>query len=86
MSEKGSLKEEFVFKNEDHTIGHLLQSELLNDKEVIFAGYILPDPLERIIKLRIETREIDPKVALTNAIKRLTLKLDNLEELFSKNC
>jgi DNA-directed RNA polymerase subunit L len=48
--------EVFTFENEDHTLGVLLQQELLENRDVVFAGYIAEHPLEKVIKLKIQTK------------------------------
>jgi DNA-directed RNA polymerase II subunit RPB11 len=37
----------FVFNKEDHTLGNLLRSRLLQSAHVTFAGYRVPHPLFR---------------------------------------
>lgn len=49
--------EVFTFENEDHTLGALLQEELLQNRDVVFAGYIAEHPLEKVIKVKIQTRK-----------------------------
>jgi DNA-directed RNA polymerase subunit L len=48
--------EVFTFENEDHTLGALLQQELLENRDVVFVGYIAEHPLEKVIKLKIQTK------------------------------
>ena len=48
--------EVFTFENEDHTLGALLQQELLENRDVVFAGYIVEHPLEKVFKLKIQTK------------------------------
>ncbi len=77
---------EFILKNEDHTIGNLLQQQLANNEEVVFAGYIMPHPLEKSIKLKIETvtpgNEVD---ILKTTIYDIIKQLDQIKESFIKN-
>ena len=50
----------FTIFNHDHTVGNLLKNELLqNKKNVIFAGYKKPHPLENCVKIKLQT--IDEK-------------------------
>jgi len=37
----------FIFNKEDHTLGNLLRSRLLQSEHVTFAGYRVPHPLFR---------------------------------------
>ena len=75
---------EFIFKEEDHTLGNLLQQNLARRPEVKFAGYILPHPLEKKIKLKIESYNEDDseKIILKNTIKDILSFLDLLEHEF----
>ncbi len=71
---------EFVIKNEDHTIGNLLQYELLQDSDVEFVGYIIEHPNERNIKFNIRTKNgVEVKTVFNNAIKRLIEQLNILK-------
>jgi DNA-directed RNA polymerase II subunit RPB11 len=51
--------EVFTFEGEDHTLGSLLQQELLENKKVEYAGYIDPHPFDKKIKLKIQTKKIE---------------------------
>lgn len=75
----------YKFEKEDHTLGNLLQGELLNDPDVVFAGYSVPHPLENIMVLEIDTNEDKtPQEALKLAREQLIMKLDKISELFNK--
>jgi DNA-directed RNA polymerase subunit L len=45
----------FTFSREDHTLGNLLRMQLLQDKNVLFAGYRIPHPLEHKMLVRVQT-------------------------------
>lgn len=45
----------FILSKEDHTIGNLVRSRLVEDKNVRFAGYRVPHPLINECHVRIET-------------------------------
>jgi len=40
---------------EDHTIGNLIRMHLLKNKEVKFAGYKVPHPLEPKVEIKVQT-------------------------------
>jgi len=66
---------------EDHSLGNLLRMYLLKDRDVKFAGYKVPHPLEDQVELRLLTsdkKEQNPLVTLNNCI---TTILDDIEEL-----
>jgi DNA-directed RNA polymerase II subunit RPB11 len=73
----------FTFIKEDHTIGNPLRVALLRDKDVLFAGYRLPHPLEQKMQLKIQTKSTsNPQLALTDALTALKKELKTLEEKF----
>ena len=39
----------------DHTLGNALRMQLLKDRDVLFAGYRIPHPMEPEMHLRIQT-------------------------------
>src|SRR5690348_10033610 len=47
----------YIVKDHDHTFGNMLQIELLQDPDVIYAAYIVPHPLEKLFKLKITVNE-----------------------------
>ena len=75
----------YNFQGESHTLGNLLQGELLNSKNVEFAGYSVPHPLKDIMKLKIDTKNgVTPDEELNNAKNILDTKFQDLEEKFRK--
>ena len=70
-------------KNEDHTIGNLLSRGLQNHKNVSFASYHLPHPLEKrvIIEYKLKSGKfINVLKDVTNEFIELFNKLDKLIE------
>ena len=75
----------YKFENEGHTLGNLLQGELLNNSDVIFAGYSVPHPLENTMVLEIETNgNKTTQCVLEEARTQLINKLEKIEYLFKK--
>ncbi|KAA8495877.1 DNA-directed RNA polymerases II, IV and V subunit 11 [Porphyridium purpureum] len=78
----------FRIEREDHTIGNLLRMQLLRDKNVIFAGYRQPHPLQHHIELRVKVKqpsslsEESPVTALIEAITDLDQELNLLQDRF----
>jgi DNA-directed RNA polymerase II subunit RPB11 len=74
----------FKIQREDHTIGELIQTHLLKEKNVIFSGYKQVHPLEHYIVLKIITNGmITPIEALDLVLKDLYIEFSLLEENFS---
>ncbi|KAI4161830.1 MAG: hypothetical protein LQ342_004521 [Letrouitia transgressa] len=75
----------FTFKKEDHTLGNLLRSRLLQSPHVLFSGYKVPHPLVSEFILRIQTDgSLTPRQALLNACKELVHDLGILSREFTK--
>lgn len=70
--------------SEDHTLGNLLQQNLALRPEIKFVGYIMPNPHEKIIKIKIETYEpgLEKKIIL-ETIDEILKFLKDLENEFS---
>lgn len=80
---KNDLRLEIV--GEDHTFCNLLQSLLLEDKNVEIAGYDQPHPLIRssIVYLRTK-REASPEKVLMNALAGIQELNREFNEKFAK--
>ena len=63
-----------------------LGSQVLNDPQVLFAGYKVPHPLEHKFVLRVQTTpDYSPQEALSNAITELISVINTLEVKFKVN-
>ncbi|KAH3744418.1 DNA-directed RNA polymerases II, IV and V subunit 11 [Pelomyxa schiedti] len=72
----------FTIHKEDHTLGNLLRMQLVQDPQVLFAGYKVPHPLEYRILLKVQTiPETTPHRVLLGAIDALHDEVNSLEEL-----
>ena len=68
---------------EDHTLGNILQSELLKDLDVVFAGYKRPHPLVNKIIVNVQTNNNSkPTDAMHKAINNLTTNITSLARTF----
>lgn len=84
LEEKGNVLK-IEIRKEGHTLGGLLQHELLNDEHVEYAGYDVPHPLldSMILQIRTVGRKT-PRRALKEALRRLEGKLTHFAETFKK--
>jgi DNA-directed RNA polymerase II subunit RPB11 len=75
--------ETFHIQREEHTLGNLLKTKLLQDPRVVFAGYKNPHPLEPSIDIRVQTLSDDygPTDALTAACDAVIADFDELLRL-----
>ena len=91
---------EFVFQNEDDTLGSLLQSLMYNHyirekhvtergRNVAYVGYVCPHPLERTMILRIVFEEDAPIVeyieALAEQCRRIDGELQNVQSEWARS-
>ncbi|GAD96022.1 DNA-directed RNA polymerase II subunit RPB11a, putative [Paecilomyces variotii No. 5] len=75
----------FTFNKEDHTLGNLIRSRLLQSSHVLFAGYKVPHPLVPKFELRVQTDgEITPKEAVITACHELVKDLGIFSREFTK--
>lgn len=71
------------FEREDHTLGNLLRSQLLQDPRVLFAAYKVEHPLFANFLMRIQTEEgYSAKDAIKNACSALIGQLGLLADKF----
>jgi DNA-directed RNA polymerase subunit L len=70
--EKSSKKLRFEIEGEGHTFFNLLETALLQDKQVEFAGYYVPHPLVSKTIMEIRTKKgTTPEKALNRGLKKL---------------
>ncbi len=63
---------------EGHTLCNAVKQELLNDEHIKIATYAVSHPLIQEAQFIIETDGLDPKKAISAAIKRLDKNLEKL--------
>ena len=70
---------EKIFKDENHTLAILLQHYLLNDSNVLYAAYSVPDPLDKTMYLKYILKDytID---SYTKCLESIVVDLDNLRQ------
>lgn len=72
-------------EGEGHTLCNLLESVLLEDENVDFAGYTIPHPLIGKPILRVRTKgNKSPKEALIEAFKKIIERGRELREEFER--
>ncbi|MFZ0556482.1 MAG: RpoL/Rpb11 RNA polymerase subunit family protein [Nitrososphaeraceae archaeon] len=69
---------ELKLRDEDISVMLIIQHELLNKKDIDFAGVILKHPLIRDYIMRIVTKKEDPAVALKEASTNASKYLEEL--------
>lgn len=75
----------FVVRNEDHTLGNIVRTELLRNPHVLFAGYRMPHPLENILVLKVRTDPSEHPMQVTNhALANLKKELAHMKRQFEE--
>eukprot|EP01124_Arcella_intermedia_P019205 TRINITY_DN263_c0_g1_i1.p1 TRINITY_DN263_c0_g1~~TRINITY_DN263_c0_g1_i1.p1 ORF type:complete len:198 (-),score=51.05 TRINITY_DN263_c0_g1_i1:26-562(-) len=46
----------FILRDEDHTLGNAIRYVLVKNKDVEFAGYSIPHPMDPVLNLRVQTK------------------------------
>lgn len=80
-------KNKLVFKIEGagHTICNIIKNELSKDSNVEVVAYKIDHPLVGVPQMIIETNgKIDPRAAVTKAIKSLSKDIDKLKKTATK--
>ncbi len=73
----------FIFRSEDHTIGNMLRMQLHTDKNVVFAGYQIPHPLEPKMVVMVQTDSHKaPEDAMAHALADLGTEFETLQTSF----
>jgi len=75
----------FTLTKEDHTIANLIRKQLLLNPENLFAGYIVPHPLQHRVQIKIHTKPSQtrkPDTAIKDALQNLLIETIRLKEAF----
>ncbi|MBT3813965.1 DNA-directed RNA polymerase subunit L [Candidatus Woesearchaeota archaeon] len=75
-------KEKLVFEleGETHTFCNALKKELQETKGVTVATYKIDHPLVGVPRFQVETKGVDPKKAIKDALKSLKKKVSEFEK------
>ena len=76
---------EMSIKDEDHTLGNALVTELQGRKGVAFAGYKVPHPLQNILKVKValESADESPVEAVKDALSNLKRECEAIQASLS---
>ncbi|POG66697.1 DNA-directed RNA polymerase [Rhizophagus irregularis DAOM 181602=DAOM 197198] len=73
----------FEIFREDHTMGNVIRHKLLQEPQVIFAGYKIPHPLEHNVIIRVQTtNETKPEAMVAKALNDLITEVGYLRTKF----
>ncbi len=82
--EESKTKLVFELTEETHTFCNALRKELENIKGVEISVYDIDHPLVGIPKFQIETKGVEPRKALKDALKSLKKKTEDFKKEASK--
>jgi DNA-directed RNA polymerase subunit L len=74
-----------IFDNETHTIGNLLNNELVDHPNVLFSGYKIIHPLKKQFKLHLQVINDEPKKIIKSTITKIKGNLDKFDKCFSNS-
>jgi DNA-directed RNA polymerase subunit L len=69
---------------EDYSLAEIVHHELLDEKNVTFAGVLPPHPLLKKLVLRVRAQRIKPEKALLASLERAAGNARELQEAVSK--
>jgi DNA-directed RNA polymerase subunit L len=78
--EETKTKLVFDLKGETHTFCNLLKDELLNTKGVVTASYRVDHPLIGVPRFMVETKGVEPRKALKDALAALKKKAESFKK------
>lgn len=64
---------------EDYSLAEIVHHELLEEKNVTFAGVIPPHPLIKKLVLKVRAQRVKPEKAFASSVQRA---MDTTQELF----
>ncbi|KAI5192011.1 DNA-directed RNA polymerase II subunit RPB11 [Nematocida sp. AWRm77] len=76
---------EMSIRDEDHTLGNVLVTELQQREGVVFAAYKIPHPLQNIlqVKVALESTEDSPVDAVKDVLKKLKRDCETIQASLS---
>ncbi|KAL4452570.1 hypothetical protein ABPG75_008232 [Micractinium tetrahymenae] len=75
----------FVIQREDHTVGNLVRMQLHREKNVVFAGYRIPHPLEYQMVVKVQTNgKKTPIQAVQSALQDLGDEVGDIRNKFQQ--
>ena len=69
---------------EDYSLAEIVHHELLDEKNVTFAGVLPPHPLIKKLVMKVRAQRIKPEKALLGALERAETKSHELLEAVTK--
>ena len=82
--EETKTKLVFELKGETHSFCNALKQELLDVKGVTLATYRIDHPLVGVPKFHLETKGLEPRKAIKEALKNLKKKVEDFEKEVKK--
>ncbi|PSC74288.1 DNA-directed RNA polymerases IV and V subunit 11 [Micractinium conductrix] len=75
----------FTSQREDHTVGNLIRMQLHRDRNVVFAGYRIPHPLEYQMVVKVQTNgKKTPIQAVQHSLQDLGDEVNDIRAKFQE--
>ena len=74
----------YTFKGEDHTLGVIMQRELLKHTDTSFVAYKVPHPLYRSVEVRVQTITKPTRDVVDTALKNSIKTVDETNSALNK--
>ena len=77
---------EFVVEvtGEDYSLAEIVHHELLDEKNVTFAGVLPPHPLIKKLVLRVRAQRMKPEKVLLTSLEKAATNVHSLQEAVSR--
>jgi DNA-directed RNA polymerase subunit L len=85
IPENNEMSGEIQINNEDHTIGNLISKGLQEHKNVDFAGYYQPHPLEKRVMISYKLASGTFKKIVSGIVENYIELFSNIDKLIEKN-
>jgi len=84
ITDNGEMIGEIRINNEDHTLGNLITHYLQNHKNIQFAGYNMPHPLEKLVIISYKLKSGKFKDILESIIKDIIELFNDIDKKINK--
>jgi DNA-directed RNA polymerase subunit L len=84
VSREGEREFTVEVTGEDYSLGEIIHHELLDEKNVTFAGVLPPHPLIKKLVIKVRAQRIKPEKAFLTSLERAQTNAHDLLEAVNK--
>jgi DNA-directed RNA polymerase subunit L len=85
LEDNDNIEGQIEINNEDHTIGNLISNNLQTHKNVLFAGYNMPHPLEKRVIISYKLKSGKIKETLVEVIEECISIFNKIDKVIESN-